>query len=288
MKFVPQLLRAGSAILLLLVSSALVAAEVGATSPPNTQDDPEAHYIAERDAYRTTLRRADANHTLDEKALYEKDRKAIAALTKSMRALIGPVEIAGVEGEGRLLPDSTLEGIGDVALDSLAYGETYRQIQVTTERILTDWLAAWQKDARAGRDAIPLDAAAALHSPTFYTFATSGDTGVDKFIEVPLKKSAQAKVAIAMLAGRTQGAILTEPESILVAAAQGGLVFIAEAPLNMKFGLLPACAAELHGPDDDVSTPAFATCFVKNAPKHPAFAAAVKQAQALYDRFPAK
>ena len=112
--------------------------------------------------------------------------------------------------------------------------------------------------------------------------AAPPEANVEKLLELPVTKKEQTKLVFAMVEGWTQDAPVMDPDHIIVAAVQDGLVFIAEAPLAERFGVLEPCAALMgdETPDD------FRQCFSENASEHPAYSAAQKQAQAMYDRLP--
>jgi hypothetical protein len=141
-----------------------------------------------------------------------------------------------------------------------------------------------------------------------------------KFAQLPLAKPADATVAFAMLAARSQDESPPVPDEIFVTVIRGGrlqsdLLYVADAPVGRKFAAIPACTEVRHkqqkvadgayaayqagGNKDDKlfdrytalreeADTVFRRCFAEQASRQPAFAAAVKQAQSLLDSLPSR
>ena len=285
------------------------------SSDASAQSNPEARYIAARDAYIAKFKRADKAGKYDDNVGKEEE-VARADLAKQLLAIIGPVEIGGVPNTGKLSVDTLLySDVGFGGLDGLVYGNDDDKVHVvvTTETLLTRWLTAhrnWWKN-----DNVPQDAAGAFRSMSFYTQGVSADAAVIQYAELPVAKNAKAKAVFAMLNARTQDGSPDVPDEIFVSAVQGGLAFVGFAATEAKVGPIPVCEAvradlvkqsekmfEAYQKSNlkdkkafDKSTVlreegdnAFRKCFSTAAPKEPAFAAVVKQAQSLYERFPVR
>jgi hypothetical protein len=293
-----------------------IAVAVALLSPPAfAQNNPEASYIAARDAIIAKLKRADKAGKYDDNMMKEEE-KARAGLAKQLHAIIGPVEINGVPDTGKLSNETLLySDVGFDALDGIAYGKDDDKVHVlvTTESLLARWLSAHKNWWEKGN--VPQNAAAAFRSMSFYTQALSADAAVIEYAELPITKHAEAKTAFAMLNARTQDSSPDVPDEIFVSAVQGGLVFIGFATAETKIGPIAACEAvradrvkqsdalyaayQKSNLKDQTAfdkatamreggDAAFRHCFSEQAPKEPAFAAIVKQAQSLYDRFPVR
>ncbi len=252
----------------------------------------EEQYLTERDTMRAILRvMAATDIQMPSRPLAnlmgEEDGKALAALAPKLRALIGPVEIKGWQAQKMTRPETLTTEMGSTALDSLVFKKSPEDwiaaLHVSTEALLLRWLSDWQKDSRYTDQAsrIPTQIASALRADNFYTFATWNDSGTETLAEIRLKKRPEAKHLVALLAGRTQDLTVSTPDRLIVTAVQGGLVFIAEVPLKMKFGPIKECPVEGEEPGSE-----YQKCFAAHAPEYKAYIAAAKQAQELYDTLP--
>jgi len=276
----------------------------------------EDRYIADRD-------RAIARFTpeqvekLGDSAAPQADA-AFAALEKEMRAILGPIEIAGLP-ESKLNLGSIYTGdMGFGTLDGMLFhSPDYKtSIVVTTRTLFLRWLRAhrsWQDTPLAQQPE------QAFATETFYFQAIDSDAAILKFADVPLGaaagKAAQDTAqnpAYAMLAGRTQDQTPYAADEIFVAALKGGRAFVGFAHLEPAFEV-PPCraareaaerkakaadeAAEASGKRDEAfgkraealeqKTDAdFRSCFARSAPKQAKFADVVKRAQALYALMP--
>jgi hypothetical protein len=281
----------------------------GAATAQAQQRSPEDRYIADRD-------RAIARFTpeqvkkLGESAATAQSEIAYAALEKQMRAIVGPVEIAGL-GESKLNLGSLYTGdMGFGTLDGLLFhSQDYKtSIVVTTRTLLLRWLRAhrnWQDVT------LPQQSERAFGTETFYFQAIDSDAAILRFAEVPLGAAAARPprdAAYAMLAGRTQDQTPYVADEVFVAAIKGGRAFVGFAPVVPAFEV-PACraareaaehkakvaseTAEASGGSDEASAKRataleqktdadFRSCFARSASKQAAFANVVKRAQELY------
>jgi hypothetical protein len=286
----------------------------GAATAKAQQRSLEDRYIADRD-------RAIARFTPEQvKKLGDSavtlEEAANAALEKQMRAIVGPVEIAGL-GESKLNLGSLYTGdMGFGTLDGLLFhSQDYKtSIVVTTRTLLLRWLRAhrnWQDTA------LPQQPERAFATETFYFQAIDSDAAILKYAEVPLAAAVARPAqdpAYAMLAGRTQSETPYVADEVFVAALKSGRAFVGFAPVEPAFAV-PACraareaaeqkakaaseAAESSGARDEAAAKRaealeqktdadFRSCFARGAPKQAAFAAVVKRAQALYALMPGK
>jgi hypothetical protein len=186
------------------------------------------------------------------------------------------------------------------------YVEPKAHILVTTQTMLVRWLAAhaqwWDKGARN----VPQRAGAALKDESFYTQAVSTDSAVVRLAALPIAKPRSATFATAMLGGRTQSEVPDAADEAYAAALAGGrayLVYGAIAP-KVKVAACDAIRADYNKRSDaayealreqrideraydrlgnlrEQGEAAFKRCFSARAAAEPAFAAAVRQAQAL-------
>jgi hypothetical protein len=278
------------------------------------QRSAEDRYIADRD-------RAIARFTPEKveklgDAASAQAETAFAALEKQMRAIVGPVEIAGLP-ESKLNLGSLYTGdMGFGTLDGLLFhsADYKTSIVVTTRTLFLRWL----RGHRNWHDTpLPQQPDRAFTTETFWFQAIDSDAAILRFAEVPLGAAAAKpqntaqEPATAMLAGRTQSDTPYTADEVFVAAIKGTRAFVGFAPVDPPFGV-PACRAareaaeqkakaaseaEGNGVRDEAAAKQaealeqkteadFRSCFARGAPKEAAFAEAVKRAQALYALMP--
>ena len=270
---------------------------------------PEEAYIAARDAAIAKIKAAsDAepeNPTAgDDDKVLALDQAARAALERQMRAIIGPIAIEGMYGQGALNLDTLIEGDEDFGLlDGLVYGgvDAKTRIIVTTDGLFRRWLAGHKDWWGKNSPSLPQEPDAAVRDNDFYTQAVLTDSAIVQFADLPIEKPPASLFAYAMLASRTQDQIPSKADEIFVALAQGGHVFIASSKDIRAVGPIPACeairkkaadSAEQSGAGDDrpdlPSGPdaAFLRCFGDKASRQSGFAAAAQAAQSLIGRLP--
>jgi len=276
----------------------------------------EADYLAARDAAIAKIKAAtaaeqhDATNGGDDKVL-ALDGQARAALERQMRAIIGPVTIKGMAGKGVLNLDTLSDGDEDFGLlDGLVYGapDAKTRIIVTTDGLFQHWL---QQHRNWTDNELPQQPDAAVRDQDFYTQAVLTDAAIVRYADLPIAAPAGAIFAYAMLAARTQSELPPRADEIFIAVSQGGRTFIAFTKEFKALRPIAACdairlefvqkaddAAQHEGDDsaaqqqaDALSAQAdeeFLRCFSQGAPQQSGFAAAIKAAQALLDRLPAR
>jgi len=179
---------------------------------------------------------------------------------------------------------------------------------VTTQTLFARWLHAHKDWWDKGVPNVPQQIGAALKNETFYTQAISTDAAVVNFNDLPIAKPAAAILAYAMLAGRTQSEIPDAADEVFVSAIANRKVYVAYGKIEPKVRI-PACDAiradynkrsaeadealrekridkkayDRLGNLRQQGEDAFKRCFSARAPKQPAFATAIKQAQALLE-----
>ncbi len=127
-----------------------------ATLPSATGGDPEQTYIAARDAAIAKIKAMEAANTEaakknpstgDDFAVIDFDKKASAALERQLRAIVGPVAIKGLDGEGAINLDTLIEGDEDFGLlDGMIFGpvDAKTRVIVTTDGLLCALAASAQ------------------------------------------------------------------------------------------------------------------------------------------------
>lgn len=277
----------------------------------------EHSYFAARDGYIDKFKPAETNVDLDE-AGRKQEELARGDLENQLRRIIGPSDIKGFSGPGKINLDTLFQGYsGFGLLDGLLYSsaDDKTHVVVTTGALLDHWLRE-HKDWSGPADAnMPQDTAAALKSDTFYTQALRTDAAIAKYAELPVAKPANAKFAFAMLAARSQDIGPRTPDEIIVAVVSGGRIYVLTAPAKAKIGPEPACqriwrdatrkAAKAHAAYvasglkdnklfeqstrlEEEGDAAFRRCFAQQAKGRSFVAALTRQAQGLIDRLPPK
>ncbi len=304
-----RVIRAVAVFAVLMAGASMSSATTAAT--------PESAYIAARDAAIAKIKAMDAAQqkakTSDDTAILDFDKKAEAELEKQMRAIVGPISIKGLEGDGALNLDTLLEGDEDFGLlDGMVYGpvDSKTRVIVTTDGLFQHWLRQhkdwWGKDSAS----MPLNPEAAVKADGFYTQAVQNDAAIMEFAELPVRKPQGASFAFAMLAARSQSDVPTQADEIFIAMAQGGRVFIGHTGEFAAVGPIAACdkvrsdlveqstaAATEPGLSDAArqkksdalsakSESEFLRCFAEKAATQGGFAGAVAAAQGLLDRLP--
>jgi hypothetical protein len=209
---------------------------------------PEQSYIAARDAAIAKIKAMDtakpdtakpdtakpdtakpASSNSDFTIIDAAAEKARKELEVRLRAIVGPVVIKGLEGDGAINLDTLIEGDEDFGLlDGMVYGavDAKTRVIVTTDGLLRRWLHAhkdwWGKDSTG----IPLDPSAAVKVDAFYTQGVQTDAAIMRFAELPIRKPAGAAFAFAMLAARSQSEVPATADEVFIATAQGGRVFV--------------------------------------------------------------
>ena len=293
----------------LLIAMVLAASSVWAASP-------EADYFAARDGYTAKFSSLSNARQMDDGTLRQHD-EALAALTKMMRSIVGPVAIEGFPAEGKISLDSLFQGdLGFGLIDGLVYASAdgRTQIVVTTEPLLAHWLVEHKDWWGPKIENVPQQAQAALKSEAFYTQALVTDSAFSKYAELPVRKPAGAAFAYAMLIARTQSLGPRTPDELLVAVIASGRVFVVSAPAGARIAPIAACRQiwkdaeqqaiekqnayiRAQSKDENLTRQsdrleeegdaAFRRCFAARAPADPSFAALARQAQGFVDRLPA-
>ncbi len=276
---------------------------------------PEDAYIATRDTAIAKIKADEAaeNHGpmgSTSSKIDDEDNRARAGLEQQMRAIVGPVVIKGMPRDGKINLDTLNEGDeGFGMLDGMVYGglDDKTRVIVTTDGMFKRWLRTWSDEL--GSETQLADIA---KNNNFYTHAILTNSAVVRFAELPIRKSAGASFAYAMLAARTQSDIPQKADEIFVLVAQGDKVFLAYTREFGAIGSIAACeairkdyaqkaidAGTEPGLDDDArqkksdemsgkSDSEFLRCFSEKASQQTGYAAAARAAQALLDRLPSR
>jgi hypothetical protein len=266
---------------------------------------PEDAYFAARDPAVARVKKLDSEKMkpADFSAALNKETEALAAL---LRPLIGPVDVKGFSGQGRLNMDGEGESeAGFGPLDGLTFtpANPKDQLVVTTEPIFRRWLADHKELWADGEPKAPPNAAALLASEDFYTHAFETDAAFVLYGALPV--ATPKGLAVAMLAAQTQDEYPSSPNEIVAAVIANGRVLMANTPTRAKFAPAAACSKARNAAQDKIaaadpptgamaakwradSESAFRSCFQARLKTQKAFAEATIQAQALVDAMAGK
>ena len=276
---------------------------------------PEQAYYAARDA--AVARVKALNHPVGPtgptpQEAIDEDTRSLAALEQQMRAIVGPVTIKGMTGNGAINLDTLNDGDeGFGLLDGMVYGglDGKTRVIVTTEKLFKHWLGE-HRDWWGKTGYVPQEIGAAVKENDFYTQAVLTDAAILHYADLPLRQPAGAAFAYAMLAARTQDRAPPKASEIFVAMAQGGRLFVAYTSEFAPVGPITACDAIRAGydkqaeeaaqqPDADGKSASdragelmekadneFLRCFAERAPQQENYRGAVQAAQALLERLP--
>ena len=162
------------------------------------------------------------------------DKAERAKLEAELREIVGPMPIAGFDGEGKLNLDHLIKGDqGFSALDGLIFTSTDKNasIIVTTTGIFLRWLAE-HKDwwAKTGNN-IPQQPGIAVQQNAFYTQALATDSAIVALGELHIRKPLGSVFVFARMGGRTQDAIPQEANEIFIAVNRKGRVFVGQSKI---------------------------------------------------------
>lgn len=295
-------------IAVVLGAAALIAVRAEAASPEET-------YFAARDSAIAKVKAANKPVGPTDpvpQEVSDVDRQSLAALEPQLRAIIGAVTIEGFGGPAKINLDTLYDGYeGFGLLDGLVYGDVdaKTRVIVTTESLFRHWLREHEKWLGEQYAPLPQDAAAAVATEGFYGQAVLTDAAILRYADLPVRKPAGAAFVYAMLAARTQDDPPGKADEIFVALGQGGRVFIASTREFGAVGPIAACdaikqelarrAAAATAPADGKagetsdelsgkSDAEFLRCFAERAKNQKGFAAALRAAEALMARLPAR
>lgn len=256
----------------------------------------EEQYWQLRDSYIRKFSSSAVNEPVSEEA-FKRHEAALGELANLLRAVVGPVKVKGLPGEGTSNADTLDEhdsGFGHV--DGLAFSSAdYKtHVVVTTKVLLQHWLAEHRDDG------LPQQIGAALKSGEFYHWVAD-DAAFAKYAELPIAKPAAASLAVAVLGVRSNGELKGTPNEIHLAVIQGERIYVATTHAELKMNPIPACErvwktmmekpADTTAPRGDIERSdnadvIYARCFAERAPRLPLFRTATTRAQSLLELLP--
>jgi hypothetical protein len=221
---------------IVLAGLLLVAVPVQAGTPSSAPSITVPNYLAARDRDIAAANRAKA--PLSEKA----EARAREKLEGTLKRIVPPLTAPGFRPEAKSNIVSLTREQGFGQLDGLVYAsnDDKTSVLVTTKPLFQAWLKA---HAAPDDGAMPQTVEAALRGDALYTQATSTDAHVDKYMDIPIARPAEASFATTMLDQRRQDIGRDMPNEIFAAVIRGETVFIASQPVATVLKPIPACEA---------------------------------------------
>ncbi|MEW6629353.1 MAG: hypothetical protein AB1440_00635 [Pseudomonadota bacterium] len=277
---------------------------------------PEDDYIAARDKAISDIAALESSNAAVE-TLDATNTKALADLQDRLAAVLGPLSVKDFPATGTMnLQSLSASDIGFGMLDGLRYAKTDDgpSIVVSTRGLTERWLQSKSNQDDASLQ-LPAGIEDALKLDGFYTQAIGSDAAFVRTLDFSLGKPAGADIAMARLGGWTQDVGPIYDQLVVVTVVKGDRVMIAEAPATPSVPKIAACEAVWSAADAaaqkfqesyqgsdlkdqqayDSANAAwekgdadYRTCMADHLPADPAFAALLKQAQALADSMAGK
>ncbi|ALM82091.1 hypothetical protein [Bordetella sp. N] len=206
------------------------------------------------------------------------DQQALLKLQETLRTLIGPVQLKGFAGDGKISLETLEKGEeGWGGLDGLAYTSTSgdRHLIVTRKPLLQAWLATFEAEVK-----MPADLPSAVANDSYYSGAFNDGTSVYKYADLPVKVAKADTVAKAILFRQSQDqAAPRPPDQIAVTVIQGDRAYLlwqkttARDIAECKNAYKPGISEEGE----------FEQCYARKLPAQSGYDALLKQAQAMAD-----
>lgn len=255
--------------------------------------DLERSYLSTRDEHIRRFDAVAAGATPDEKSrglapdkldkLYEEDKGALRRLEAMLHAIIGPVNVPGVPGAGKINLQTLSKDLGFGALDGLSFEWGGDTLIVTTRGLFDSWVAgrSWRQR--------PSDHLAVARTDELYTFASFADVACFLLGEVPVERPQGIMVAQAFLAGYSQDQGPTMPTDLLVFVDRGDRIFIVQSRIDPPLKPIAACEAERkvyegNGRYLDSDYEVYRRCFGRATRDRLVFASLHRKAQVIVDR----
>lgn len=271
---------------------------------------PLEDYFAARDKAVSALIAAIKAGKGDDEATSKREEAAVKDLGRRMTALVGPIRTKGLSNPAFTLvslvygedePTRQLDGVAVSDKDDTT------RVVVSPEPVFQAWLAARAKDSDAPaafRQGMP----AAAQTDYFFIHSVAEEAGITPYVALPLTSATGETVSAALALYSDDSPANHPPGSIVVVRIGDGKAAIGITESNLDIKPTPACdavwkpfaakiealevAAAKDNKDDDPrweeiakleedGGTAFRSCFAKEAPAQPFFAAATKLAEAL-------
>jgi len=197
--------------------------------------------------------------------------RALAELAGQLRAIVGPVRLAGIEGPGEPAYDG-FWGVGSTEMaDGLRFKWRGSSLFVTTRALFARTAAATQP----------------LHGRTVDDVLVSstaiGDAAYTTFCEVPVRHGPSALLSRASVGLVAQDIGPWPPKTLVVQVERGGRVYVVSTDLSPGLEQVAACEAKWDHRREDAAFDAYRRCVGAVLPTRPSFAAVVHRAQAIVD-----
>jgi len=282
-------LRAVVLLLLCCICSAAVVAEAEADNGAVQTSKLVAQYLQSRAALLQQFSPPAYILRLPDKAS-EKDwaaqRRGLKSLETQLRAIIGPVHIAGFKSNGQINLESLRETSYSVPrrmMDGLIYRGDDGDLFVTTRELAT----ARFNDGKVGkRRTLPH---LQHHETLFFSF----ETAVMPFMPLPIRASGHVYIRTSLaLLGQDSGPY--PPGMVYVYIENKDYIFLLEHRLTQAMPQIPACEKKYnlsmqhggmasHPWEPDAAFLTYKACFADQAKRLPFYKPVIKEVQAIVD-----
>jgi len=275
-------------LILLCCTCGIAIAEVEAVDGAGQASVLVSQYLKSRDALLHKFSKEPMDTPVSDKE-WEKDWAAqvqgLKMLEAQLRAIIGPVHIAGFKSDGKISLTSLRETpYGDASrLDGLIYSGKDGQLFVTTRDMASRWLKHW----KIGKNSSMHDLQ--HHESVFFAL----ETAVMKFMTLPIKASNHVYIRTSLaLLGQDSGPY--PPGVVYIYMEKGDDVLLLEHALAVDIPQISACEREYnvamekggrasHPWNPDPAFLSYKRCFADKADSLPFYKPMLKNIQSIVD-----
>ncbi|BDG01550.1 hypothetical protein [Anaeromyxobacter oryzae] len=202
----------------------------------------------------------------------EKDQdRARAELASQLRAIIGPVRLAGIQGPGAPAYDG-FWGVGSTEMaDGLLFKWQSSTLFVTTRALFAHTVATTKSFDYRTVDEVLVSA------------TVIGDAAYTSFTEVPVRHGPSTQRARASVGLVAQDIGPWPPATLVVQVERGNRIYVVSTDLSPGLEQITACEAKWGPRREDAAFDAYRRCVGAALPTRPSFAAVVRRAQAIVD-----
>jgi len=164
------------------------------------------------------------------------ERQALTELEGKIRAILGPLNIEGFSGQGKINLWTLRNEMGFGQVDGLRFNSGTEFLFVTTRSLLNPYLA--------GHPGLPRDIIGLSRTGDFYRRVFHADAGVTLYAEVPVKSANGKTFVRAFLGVAAQDIGPFIPNGIFVFVSTGRQIRIAYADPAVEIRDIPQCRSE--------------------------------------------
>jgi hypothetical protein len=277
---------------LAITSSALMLGLAAPSAPPASPL--ERSYLSKRDEYVRRFEKTGADVGPHE------DRHALDELEKLLRAIVGPVKLAGLAGPGTINLETLQHDGGFGQADGLRFDWGGDDLFVTSRPVLDCYLTM--------HGDLPRDLVELSRTDEIYSLILNWNAAFYRFTDIPVTHDGSITVAQASITLPAQDIGPWPPTTVLVFVERGHRVFVVRSELKDQLPQMPVCEAKwneferkytdalraAHRPGGSTAKDpsryeqegydAYRRCYGRAIRDHASFAAVTRRAQAIVDR----